>query len=66
VETPAGFQPAPAPRFSRTPAEVRGTPRGPGQDTVEALTAWGFSAEEVAALQNSGAVVQSDREDVQQ
>src|SRR3954464_2383471 len=66
VETPAGVQPAPAPRFSRTPAEVRGTPRGPGQDTVAALRAWGFEDDEVKALLAAGAVVQSDREDVQQ
>jgi alpha-methylacyl-CoA racemase len=60
VQTPAGVQPAPAPRFSRTPAEVRGTPRGPGQDTVSTLTAWGFGDDEVEALLASGAVVQSE------
>jgi alpha-methylacyl-CoA racemase len=67
VETAAGPQPAPAPRFSRTPAAVRGAPRRPGQDTVAALTAWGFTAEEVAALIERGAVVQSgsgDKEEV--
>src|SRR3954453_947815 len=63
VQTPAGPQPAPAPRFSRTPAAVRGTPRAPGQDTVAALTAWGFSDEEVAALLTAGAVVQSGSEE---
>jgi alpha-methylacyl-CoA racemase len=59
VDEGLGPQPAPAPRFSRTPAAVRGTPRGPGQDTVAVLRAWGFGEEEVAALLGSGAVVQS-------
>src|SRR4051812_7238151 len=60
VGTAAGPQPAPAPRFSRTPAEVRGAPRAPGQDTVAALSAWGVSDEEISALQRSGAVVQAE------
>jgi alpha-methylacyl-CoA racemase len=49
-------QPAPAPRFSRTPGEITGpTPRA-GQDTDEALADWGFSADEVAKLRDGGAV----------
>jgi alpha-methylacyl-CoA racemase len=63
VDQGFGPQPAPAPRFSRTPAAVRSAPRTPGQDTVEALRAWGFAEEEVAALLESGAVVQSEREE---
>jgi alpha-methylacyl-CoA racemase len=54
-------QPAPAPRFSRTPGAVRGAPRAPGQDTRTALVAWGFGEEEVAGLLEAGAVVQADR-----
>jgi alpha-methylacyl-CoA racemase len=53
-------EPAPAPRFSRTPGEVRGGPRAPGQDTRSALAAWGFGEDEVAGLLDSGAVVQAD------
>ncbi|SNS18092.1 alpha-methylacyl-CoA racemase [Geodermatophilus pulveris] len=53
-------EPAPAPRFSRTPGAVRGGPRTPGQDTRAALTAWGFGADEVAGLLEAGAVVQAD------
>ncbi|WP_448628270.1 CaiB/BaiF CoA transferase family protein [Geodermatophilus sp. URMC 64] len=64
VETAAGPQPAPAPRFSRTPAAVRSAPRAPGHDTVAALRSWGFAEEEVTALLDSGAVVQSEREDM--
>jgi alpha-methylacyl-CoA racemase len=33
-------QPAPAPRFSRTPAELHGTPPSVGQDTDEVLADW--------------------------
>ena len=47
-------QPAPAPRFSRTPAEVSGPPTHTGADTDAALAAWGFSATEVADLRQSG------------
>jgi alpha-methylacyl-CoA racemase len=59
VDGVGGPQPAPAPRFSRTPAAVRGTPRAAGADTRAALTAWGFDAQEVAALEQAGAVVQN-------
>ena len=39
-----GFiQPAPAPRFSRTPGELPDPAPVPGQHTIEALTAWGLA-----------------------
>jgi alpha-methylacyl-CoA racemase len=53
-------EPAPAPRFSRTPGAVRGGPRAPGQDTRSALAAWGFGEDELAGLLDGGAVVQAD------
>ncbi len=53
-------EPAPAPRFSRTPGAVRGGPRVPGQDTRSALAAWGLGEDEVAGLLDGGAVVQAD------
>jgi alpha-methylacyl-CoA racemase len=49
-------QPAPAPRFDRTPPEIGGAPPKPGQDSVAGLTSWGFSEEEARALQVSGAI----------
>jgi alpha-methylacyl-CoA racemase len=49
-------QPAPAPRFSRTPAEIAGPPPGPGQHTEEALLDWGFSADEIDRLRGVGAI----------
>ncbi|HEY0107536.1 MAG TPA: CaiB/BaiF CoA-transferase family protein [Rhizomicrobium sp.] len=47
-------QPAPAPRFSRTVPDVPGAPQP--VDSAAALTAWGFSAEEVANLSIAGAI----------
>ena len=58
VEVDGVPQPAPAPRFSRTPAEVGGRAPQPGADTREALQAWGFRQDEVAELEESGAVTQ--------
>jgi alpha-methylacyl-CoA racemase len=49
-------QPAPAPRFSRTSAEIAGPPAIPGEHTAIALTDWGFGAEEVQALVDQGAL----------
>ena len=37
-------QPAPAPRFSRTPSVVPTPPRLPGEDTAEVLADWGVRA----------------------
>ncbi len=49
-------QPAPAPRFSRTPSAVRRPPPHPGQWADEVLEAWGIPAGDVAALRASGAI----------
>jgi alpha-methylacyl-CoA racemase len=49
-------QPAPAPRFSRTPGAIQGPPAWPGQHTDDALRDWGFSTEDVAKLRETGAV----------
>ena len=54
-------KPAPAPRFSRTPGAVRGSAHAAGQDTREALTAWGFPDDDIDALVSSGAVTQTER-----
>jgi alpha-methylacyl-CoA racemase len=50
-------QPAPAPRFSRTGAEIAGPPAHPGQHTREVLAAWGIPADRIEALVESKAVV---------
>ena len=52
-------QPAPAPRFSRTPGAIqRPTPRL-GADTDATLADWGFSAGEIALLHDAGAIAQA-------
>ncbi len=49
-------QPAPSPRFSRTPCEISGPPPHAGQHTDEALADWGLDAEEIRKLRDAGAV----------
>jgi alpha-methylacyl-CoA racemase len=49
-------QPAPAPRFSRTPGVLRVPPREPGADTEDALADWGFASDEIARFRNAGIV----------
>ena len=56
VEVEGVVQPAPAPRFSRTPAAVHSPPPVAGQDTDEALAAWGVDGERVASLRAEGAL----------
>ena len=56
VEYDGVVQPAPAPRFSRTPPSIqRGAP-APGEHTDEALADWGFDADARAALKATGAI----------
>jgi alpha-methylacyl-CoA racemase len=53
----AGFvQPAPAPRFARTPGAIAGPPSRPGEHSRDALTDWGLDAADADALIASGAV----------
>ena len=47
-------QPAPAPRFSRTPGAVRRAPPERGQGGREALADWGFGSDEVKRLISLG------------
>jgi alpha-methylacyl-CoA racemase len=50
------LQPGPSPRFSRTPSAIRQPPPKPGSNTHEALSAWGFNANELQALQKAGVI----------
>lgn len=53
----AGFmQPAPAPRFSRTPGSVKGPAPKRGVHTEEILRESGFSASEIKELASSGVI----------
>ena len=47
-------QPAPAPRFSRTPGSVRRPPPERGEGGAQALQEWGFSKTELNALRSRG------------
>jgi alpha-methylacyl-CoA racemase len=49
-------QPAPAPRFSRTPGKARPAPSAPGADSDAVLAEYGFSAEERVELKATGVV----------
>ncbi len=50
------LQPAPAPRFDRTPPAIQSPPPRPGEHNDEALADWGFSTGEIAALRAAGAL----------
>lgn len=49
-------QPRPAPRFSRTDSEIQRPPAHAGQHTDEVLADYGFGADELAVLRESGAI----------
>jgi alpha-methylacyl-CoA racemase len=57
VEVGGVVQPAPVPRFSRTPGAISRPPSPPGHDTDEALSSWGLDAERIGKLRQDGAVV---------
>jgi len=56
IEVDGITQPAPAPRFSRTPSRVEHGGHGIGQDTNAVLTAMGFGEQEITQLKASGAI----------
>lgn len=56
VEVAGVTQPAPAPRFSRTPASIDRPPAHPGQHTDEALADWGVGPDRLSGLRQSGAI----------
>jgi len=49
-------QPAPAPRFARTPCGPPSPPVRPGSDTREVLAGLGLAPEEISALRDSDAI----------
>jgi len=54
VEVDGIVQPAPAPRFSRTPTAKPTPPEAPGERGNASLAAWGFTADDIAALKRGG------------
>lgn len=57
VEIDGTVQPAPAPRFSRTPGAIQGPPCAPGEHSREVLRDWGFDSERIQGLLRAGTVV---------
>ncbi len=59
VEVAGATQPAPAPRFSRTVAEVDSPPAHAGQHSRPILADWGFDSARIESLVAGGAVASS-------
>src|SRR6516165_1573269 len=64
IEIEGVMQPAPAPRFSRTPAQHPTPPGELGQDTRSTLARWGIAAERIAALCAKGVVLEAVEQNV--
>lgn len=58
VEIDGIKQPAPAPRFSKTPAAIQCAPEPAGQRNREVLASWGLSEARVTALLQAGTLKQ--------
>jgi len=56
IEIDGIVQPAPAPRFSRTPAQPPTPPEAPGERGIASLAGWGLGPEEIARLRTIGAL----------
>lgn len=56
VEVAGLSQPAPAPRFSRTPPAIQGPPAAAGEHTDAALRDWGVPEARLAELRAGGAI----------
>ena len=57
VEVGGVVQPAPAPRFSRTPGAIQRPAAKVGQHSEEILSDWGFDVNEIERLRSSGAII---------
>lgn len=56
VEIDGVTQPAPAPRFSRTPSSVQAPAAIAGEHSEAILNDWGFNGNEISALKQGGAI----------
>jgi len=56
VDVAGVLQPAPAPRFSRTIAEIAGPPTAAGTETDRVLADWGFEDSKISELREAGAI----------
>lgn len=57
VEVDGITQPAPAPRFSRTPGEIQHAPEEPGSSNAAALTNWNISEKSIRQLEQDGVLL---------
>lgn len=58
IEVDGVEQPAPAPRFGRTPGPPPTAPEQPGESADAAMREWGFAPDEIAALRANGALLE--------
>ncbi|MCS0581995.1 CoA transferase [Massilia pinisoli] len=56
VDVDGVTQPAPAPRFSRTPGQARPVAAAPGQDGAAVLADWGWTGDAIARLRRDNIV----------
>lgn len=56
IEVDGITQPAPAPRFSRTPADKPAPPHAPGRDSAGILADWGLALQRIESLREQGIV----------
>lgn len=56
-------QPAPAPRFSRTPGGIKNPPPHPGEHTRARLEDWGFDSARIEQLLSDGVLMQRANDD---
>ena len=56
IEVAGVMQPAPAPRFSKTPGAVSSPPPHPGQHTEEVLTSLGLTTDEISLLREQNII----------
>jgi alpha-methylacyl-CoA racemase len=59
IDVAGTVQPAPAPRFSRTVAEVASPPAHAGAHTREVFEAWGVDTATIDAWADAGAIRQA-------
>ncbi|NYZ16145.1 CoA transferase [Azospirillum sp. RWY-5-1] len=56
IEVGGVVQPAPSPRFSRTPAGTPTPPEAPGRSTRAVLADWGMAPDRIARLERQGVI----------
>jgi alpha-methylacyl-CoA racemase len=64
IQSDGIVQPAPAPRFEKTPAELPGPAPRAGRDTRELLAEAGYSQDEADALMSAGVAFQAARDGI--